>query len=98
MNKIFGISELGADILLIIWERGEVTIRDVYEVFLKKEIKKKRKPNLILYSNIQLNMNNLAKKKILKIDRNNKTHIYTTELSRKELAKAIIGSVAKKLL
>jgi len=98
MNKIFGISELGADILLIIWERGEVTIRDVYEVFLKKEIKKKRKPNLILYSNIQLNMNNLAKKKILKINRNNKTHIYAAEMNRKEPTKAIIGSVAEKLL
>ncbi len=97
MNKINGISKLEADILLIVWERGKVTIREVYEVFLRKEIKKK-KPNLILYSNIQLNMNNLAKKNILKIYKINKTHIYTPELSRKELAKAIIGSVAEKLL
>ena len=97
MNKTTGISELEADILLIIWERGKVTIREVYEVFLRKEIKKK-KPNLILYSNIQLNMNNLAKKNILKIYKINKTHIYTPELSRKELAKAIIGSVTEKLL
>ena len=98
MKNIYSISELEADILLIIWERGKVTIREVYEVFLKKEIKKKIKPNLILYSNIQLNINNLVKKKILKIDRIYKTHIYAPELSRKELAKAIIGSVAEKLL
>ena len=70
----------------------------MYEVFLKKEIKNKKKPKLILYSNIQLSMNNLAKKKILKIDRIYKTHIFAPKLNRKELAKAIIGSVAEKLL
>ncbi len=84
MNNICSISKLEADILLTIWDKGRVTIREVYEAFLRKEIKKK-KPNLILYSNIQLNMNNLAKKKILKINRIYKTHIYTAEINRKEL-------------
>ena len=97
MKNISGISKLEADILLIVWDRDKVTIREVYEVFLRKEIKKK-KPNLILYSNIQLNMNQLAEKKILKINRTYKTYTYTSEISRKELAKSIICSVAEKLL
>ena len=97
MNKINGISKLEADILLVVWDRGKVTIREVYEAILRIEIRKK-KSYFILYSNIQLNMNNLVKKKILKLDRTYKTHIYASKLSRKELTKAIIGSVAEKLL
>jgi len=98
MNKIFGISELEADVLLVVWDiGGKVTNREVYEVFLKEEIKNK-KSDFIPYTTIMSTMNNLAKKKILKIDRNNKTHIYAAEMNRKELTKAITGSVAEKLL
>lgn len=97
MNKIYGISKLEADILLIVWDRDKVTIREVHEIFLKKEIGNK-KLHFTLYAGILSNMNNLAKRKILKIDRINKTHIYTTEINRKELAKSIICSVAEKLL
>jgi len=98
MNKINGISKLEADILLVVWDiGGKVTNREVYEVFLKEEIKNKN-TGFIPYTTIMSAMNQLAEKKILKIDKINKTHIYTTELSRKELAKAILGSVAEKLL
>lgn len=97
MDRIYGISKLEEDILLIIWDKDKVIIREVYEAFLRKEIRKK-KPNFTLYSSIQFNMNNLAKKKILKIDRTHKTHIYAAEMGRKELTKSIIKSVAEKLL
>ena len=98
MNNIYGISKLEANVLLVVWDiGGKVTNREVYEVFLKEEIKNK-KTGFIPYTTIMSAMNQLAEKKILKIDKINKTHIYTTELSRKELAKAIIGSVAEKLL
>jgi predicted transcriptional regulator len=43
-------------------------------------------------------MNNLAKKNILKINQSKKTYIYSVGLSRKELTKSIIQSVAEKLL
>ena len=97
MNKIYGISKLEADILLIVWDRGKVTINEVHEIFLKKEIGNK-KLHFTLYAGILLNMNNLVKKKILKIDKTYKTHSYAAEISRKELTKSIICSVAKKLL
>ena len=98
MNKINSISKLEANVLLVVWDiGGKVTNREVYEVFLKEEIRNK-KSGFIPYTTIMSAMNQLAKKKILKIDRNNKTHIYTSEISRKELANAIIGSVAEKLL
>ena len=45
-----------------------------------------------------LTMNNLARKNILKINKSKKTFIYSELLSRKELSKSIIRSVAEKLL
>ena len=98
MKSISGISKLEANILLIVWDiGGKVTNREVYEVFLKEEIKNK-KSDFIPYTTIMSTMNQLAEKKILKIDRTNKSHTYTSEISRKELTKAIIGSVTEKLL
>jgi len=43
-------------------------------------------------------LNGLARKNILKIDKSQKTYIYSVGLSRKELAKSIIQSVVEKLL
>jgi len=98
MKSISGISKLEANILLIVWDiGGKVTNREVYEVFLKEEIKNK-KSDFIPYTTIMSTMNQLAEKKILKIDRTNKTYTYTSEISRKELAKSIICSVTEKLL
>ena len=97
MKNMYGISKLEADILLVVWDKGKVTNREVYETFLRKEIKEK-KSNFIPYTTIMSTMNSLAKKKILRIDRNNKTYTYTAEMNRKELTKSIIKSVAEKLL
>ncbi len=98
MNKINGILELEADVLLVVWDiGGNVTNREIYEVFLKEEIKNKES-GFIPYTTIMSTMNQLAEKKILKINRTYKTYTYTLEISRKELTKAIIGSVAEKLL
>ncbi len=97
MNKIYGISKLEANVLLVVWDRSEVTNREVYEVFLKEEIKNKES-SFIPYTTIMSTMNQLAEKKILRIDKTGKTYTYTLEISRKELTKAIIWSVAEKLL
>jgi len=97
MSNICGISKLEANILLILWDRYKVTNREVYEVFLKEEIKSK-KSGFIFYTTVMSAMNRLAEKKILRIDRNRKTYTYTAILSRKELVKSIIRSVAEKLL
>ncbi|NQT66107.1 MAG: BlaI/MecI/CopY family transcriptional regulator [Actinobacteria bacterium] len=97
MNNIYGISKLEANVLLVVWDRGKVTNREVYEVFLKEEIKNKES-GFTLYTTTMSTMNQLAEKKILKINRTHKTYTYTSEIHRKELAKSIISSVAEKLL
>jgi len=97
MLKITSISLLEANILLILWDRGRVTTREVHEAFLKKEIKEKDK-DFTPYTTIMSTLNNLAKKNILKVYKSQKTYTYLPAVSRKELAKSVIGGVAEKLL
>jgi len=97
MDNISGISMLEANILLVVWDKGRVTNREVYEVFLKEELKEKDS-SFTPYTTIMSTMNSLARKNILKINKSQKTYIYSVGLSRKELAKSIIQSVAEKLL
>ncbi len=97
MKSISGISKLEANILLVVWDRGKVTNREVYETFLKEEIRSK-KSGFIPYTTIMSTMNSLARKNILRINITKKTFTYTAEMSRKELTKSIIMSVKEKLL
>lgn len=97
MNNIKGISNLEADILLIVWNKGNVTNRQVHEEFLKKEVKNKD-ANFIPYTTVMSTMNSLVRKKILKIDKSKKTYFYSAAMNREELASAIIKSVEEKLL
>ncbi len=97
MRKISGISNLEANILLIVWDKGKVTNREVYEVFLIEELKEKDS-SFTPYTTIMSTMNSLARKNILKINKSQKTYIYSVGLSRKELAKSIMKAVAEKLL
>ena len=97
MDNIKGISKLEANILLVVWDKGNTTNREVYEVFLKEELKEKDS-SFTPYTTIMSTMNSLVRKNILKIDKSQKTYIYSVELSRKELANSIIKSVSEKLL
>lgn len=97
MDNINGISILEANILLVVWEKGKVTTREVHEVFLNKELKEKD-INFTPYITLMATLNSLAKKNILKVNQSQKTYTYSTRLSRKELAKSIIQSVTEKLL
>ena len=97
MANISSISNVEADILLIVWDRKEVTVREVYEFFLKRELKEK-KSGSIPYTTIMSIMRNLASKDILKIKKKKRTHCYSAKVSRKGLAKSIIGRIAELLL
>jgi predicted transcriptional regulator len=97
MDVIKSISNLEADILLIVWNKGKVTNRQVHEEFLKKEIKDKDS-NFIPYTTVMSTMNSLVRKKILKIDKSKKTYFYSAIMNREELTNSIIKSVEEKLL
>lgn len=91
------ISELEADIMKIVWEKKKVTVREIHEALLRKEIKKKEQ-NFIPYTTVMSTMSTLAEKGLLHQDRSAKTYIYSPAVDKKELSKSIIKSVADKLL
>ena len=95
--KISGISKFEANIMLIVWEKKEITVREVHEELLRQELKDKDS-NFIPYTTVMSTMASLAEKKILKVDRTKKTYAYFAILNRKELARSIISTVAEKLL
>jgi predicted transcriptional regulator len=97
MEKIVGISNLEAEILLIVWDKGTATNREVYEAFIKKDIRDK-KSGFIPYTTILSTMNSLARKKILKVDKSRKIYRYSPAVTREELTRSIVKSVEEKLL
>lgn len=96
-DRIYGISLLKANTLLIVWDKGRVTTREVHETFLKKETKEKD-GDFTPYTTVMTTLAGLAKKNILKVNKSQKTYFYSTGLSRKELTKSIVKAVAEKLL
>jgi BlaI family transcriptional regulator, penicillinase repressor len=97
INGLNSISNLEAEIMKIVWEKGEVTVREVHETMLKKEIANKES-DFIPYTTVMSTMTTLADKKLLKQNKSAKTYIYTAAVDNKELSKSIIKSVSEKLL
>lgn len=91
------ISDLEAEIMHIVWDKEKITVRDVHEIILKKEIAQK-KSGFTPYTTVMSTMNSLTERGFLKQDKSEKTYVYTYVLNNKELTKKIISTVAEKLL
>jgi len=97
INGLNSISNLEADIMKIVWERKKVTVREVHEYMLRKEMESK-KEGFIPYTTVMSTMTTLAEKELLKQDKSSKTYIYSAAVNNRELSRSIIKSVADKLL
>lgn len=97
INGLNSISNLEAEIMKIVWEKGRVTVREVHENMLRKEIEKKEH-GFIPYTTVMSTMTTLAEKNLLNQDKTAKTYIYSAAVDKKELSKSIIRSVSEKLL
>jgi predicted transcriptional regulator len=97
INGLNSISTLEAEIMKIIWEKKNITVREVHEILLKKEMGKKEH-GFIPYTTVMSTMTALAEKGLLTQDKSAKTYIYSAAVDKKELSKSIIKSVAEKLL
>ena len=97
INGLNSISNLEAEIMKIVWENGNVTVREVHETMLRREIEKKEH-SFIPYTTVMSTMTTLAEKQLLKQDKTAKTYIYSAAVDKKELSKSIIQSVSDKLL
>jgi len=97
VRGINSISNLEADIMKIIWDKGPISVREVHEIMLRKEMEDKE-AGFIPYTTVMSTMTALAEKSLLRQDKTAKTYIYTAVIDRRELSKNIIKSVADKLL
>ena len=91
------ISNLEADIMKIVWKKEEVTVREVHESMLRKEVGS-RESGFTPYTTVMSTMTTLAEKGILKQNRIGKTYIYSAAIKKEELSKSIIETVADTLL
>jgi BlaI family transcriptional regulator, penicillinase repressor len=91
------ISDLEVEIMHIVWDKKKITVREVHELLLKKEITRK-KSGFTPYTTVMSTMNSLTERGFLKQDKSEKTYVYTYALDNKELTKKLISTVAEKLL
>jgi len=97
ISGLNSISHLEAEIMQIVWKKFKISVREVHEIMLKKEMEKKEQ-GFIPYTTVMSTMATLADKGSLKQDKSSKTYIYSAAVDRKELAKNIIKSIVEKLL
>ena len=97
INGLNSISNLEADIMKIVWEKGEVTVREVHESMLKKEVDIKDS-GFTPYTTVMSTMTNLADRGVLHQKRLGKTFMYTAALDKEELSRSLIETVADTLL
>jgi len=79
-HKIFG--ELETHIMEIIWERGELSIKEV-----RDELKKKYKD--LSFNSVMTVMNRLVDKGVLKKKYHKKVNIYSAKIDKEQLGKII---------
>jgi BlaI family transcriptional regulator, penicillinase repressor len=97
ITRVNSISDLETEIMNIIWDKGEATVREVHEIMLKKEMGKKDF-GFIPYATVMSTMTTLAEKGLLKQDKSKKTFVYSAAMDNKSLSRNIMESVAEKLL
>jgi len=85
-----GIGSLEAEILAIVWEKKETTVRDVYETLRERRV--------IAYTTVMTVMNNLVKKTLLNQNRDNIAYMYTPARPGDEVANTILDSVVNTLM
>lgn len=88
--KINGLSEIEAEIMQVIWERGKTTVREVHEELLRN--------GYIPYTTIMAAMTNLSQKGVLKQNKKDRAYIYSAAVSNTEMANEIIDNVVEKIL
>ncbi|MBM3708742.1 MAG: BlaI/MecI/CopY family transcriptional regulator [Actinobacteria bacterium] len=91
------ISNLEADIMHIAWQKSNVSVREVHEILLKREMEKKER-DFIPYTTVMSTMASLADRGYLLKNSDEKTYIYSPAMDSRELSKKLISAAAEKLL
>ena len=76
---------LESDIMDVVWERGEVTVREVHEVL--------RRDRNIAYTTVMTTLGRLADKRIVKRHETTSAHRFTPLVTRDDYARSTVKSV-----
>jgi predicted transcriptional regulator len=89
-RDLTGLGWLEAEILRIVWDRGEVTVRDVYE-----ELRERRR---IAYTTVMSVLRNLAAKDLLEQDKSQAAYVYRPRVTDVEVARGILDALVDKIM
>ncbi len=88
IRQILG--DLEADIMELIWKKGDLTVRDVYENL--------RHDREIAYTTVMTVMSRLAEKSLLEKIKSGSAYIYRPMVSESEFTQSTVKKVMKSLL
>ncbi len=89
-RDLTGLGSLQTEILRIVWDKGQVTVRDVYE-----ELRLRRR---IAYTTVMSVLRNLAAKGLLIQDQSKPAYIYAPAVDDIEVAHAILDALVETIM
>ena len=88
LDRVLG--PLEAEILEIVWQEGQVTVRDVYRILLRRKD--------IAYTTVLTVLRNLNRKGILNRQRDGQAYVYTATVNKDEFTRARVTHIVDLLL
>jgi predicted transcriptional regulator len=89
-RDLSGLGWLEADVLRVVWDRGEVTVRDVYE-----ELRENRR---IAYTTVMSVLRNLTAKGLLEQDKSQAAYAYRAKVTDEQVARGILDALVDKIM
>ena len=89
-RDLSGLGWLEADVLRVVWDHGEVTVRDVYE-----ELRENRR---IAYTTVMSVLRNLAAKGLLEQDTSETAYVYRPIVTDEEVARGVLDALVDKIM
>src|SRR5660397_16374 len=89
-RDLTGLGWLEADVLRVVWDNGDVTVRDVYE--------RLRENRRIAYTTVMSVLRNLAAKGLLEQDKSQAAYVYRAKVTDEEVARGILDTLVDKIM
>ena len=89
-RDLTGLGWLEADVLRVVWDKGEVTVRDVYE-----DLRANRR---IAYTTVMSVLRNLAAKGLLEQDKSQSAYVYRPRVTDEQVAEGILDALVDKIM
>jgi predicted transcriptional regulator len=90
LEKVLG--PLESEIMNLVWSKGRVTVREIYEALLANSDKS------IAYTTVMTTMTRLAKKDILKAFKEGNAYSYEAAYPKEEFLSTVVGEVVDGLI